>query len=347
MEEKKYLYKRNIEFLNLARCISVFQIVLYHLVIEIAFPSPPFTGWIPWALWGFEGVGVFLAISGAGLINSSYYQFDAKQFYKKRFLTIYIPFWIAYIVVCIWNYYWSGFTLALNAPKQNFIFTVLGCDGLLLTMGIPTFYQIGEWYLGVLLLIYAIFPLWRKLFIRNPYLLTAFFLALRVMLCFNNPFGSFPVDFNPITALSNFTIGALAVYILKDKDKDKTVYRVAALIAGILLLIFGECIARMYNAYLGDIFAVVGLLLIYICIAPFVCRYLGKAIGFICKISYEVFLVHHMIIYRMVPAINAQYSKANFIFGCAVIVVTIFAAGKLLSDVSRAVLRLLNRRPAK
>jgi peptidoglycan/LPS O-acetylase OafA/YrhL len=160
----KYLYKKKIHFLDFIRCMATIQIVLFHYVCATQLPNKYVL------LWGREGVALFFMISGCGLVNKYYYNLSVLDFYKRRFLGIIIPFWVAYIGAFIWKYFGNGFHTVFNQiPIENGIYTLIGVDGFLSVCGIPTFYLIGEWYMGALMIVYLFFPLWIYVFKRHPY----------------------------------------------------------------------------------------------------------------------------------------------------------------------------------
>lgn len=329
---QKFLYKKEIPFLSVIRCFSTFQIVLFHLICEVPFSNEYVL------LWGREGVGLFFAISGAGLINRYYHDWNYKKFFRKRFIGIYIPFWIAYFAVFVWKYFWNHFTWNNGVPFINFILSVLGIDGFVANFGVPTFYLIGEWYLGVLLFLYLLFPLWRKLFLKSPHVTVGVFLVLRILISIKNPFMYIPVCFNPITALSNFSFGAYVIYLMSKNNKpemQKYLFRSKTVfLCSLFLICIGSYLGHKYNYQdFGEIFATVGLLFFYIIITPKVNHVLGKCIGKVCFVSYEVFLIHHVIIYAMAPVISANYSYVHLILGGIIIVSTIFLLAALLKNV--------------
>ena len=84
---------------------------------------------------------------------------EYKRFYKKRFESLYPMFWMAYIIAFIGLFYLNK-GMFLQAPKKNFILTIIGFDGYL-AANVPTFYILGEWFLGCIILFYVLFPLLR------------------------------------------------------------------------------------------------------------------------------------------------------------------------------------------
>ena len=108
---------------------------------------------------GDWGVSLFFIISGAALMYVYQEKLEYKRFYKKRFESLYPMFWMAYIIAFIGLFYLNK-GMFLQAPKKNFILTIIGFDGYL-AANVPTFYILGEWFLGCIILFYVLFPLLR------------------------------------------------------------------------------------------------------------------------------------------------------------------------------------------
>ena len=108
-------------------------------------------------------VGVFFVLSGAGLVLSlKDRELDIKKFYLGRWKRILIPFYVTYIAYLVFkligpNY--SGQPLFQGARWYRAVYTVLGIDEYMKMSGFPDYsLGIGEWYLGALIIMYAVFP---------------------------------------------------------------------------------------------------------------------------------------------------------------------------------------------
>lgn len=98
--------------------------------------------------------------------------FSIKEFFKKRVISLYPMFWIAYFNAFLYFFYING-SINHSVPKESLILTMLGMDGYLLYK-IPNFYILGEWFLGCIILIYILFPILRKFIIEKPKILLIF-----------------------------------------------------------------------------------------------------------------------------------------------------------------------------
>lgn len=121
-------------------------------------------------------VGVFLLISGT-VLYYNYQQIPSlKTFYYRRWKTMYPAFYLA----------WAGFASALclmnrgsiwGAPAYKFILTLLGVDGYFNYLG-PTFYLVGEWFFGAIVILYVIYPILMKVVNRFGWMVLLVLLPL-------------------------------------------------------------------------------------------------------------------------------------------------------------------------
>ena len=151
--------------------------MMIELVIEDIYPSeqisPLFS--TPNISIATLGVAIFFILSGAGLTLSHHNkEFKPAAFYLKRFQTILVPFYITnviYYVVRLLFYDENWFRAILN---WRAVYTVFGIDEYLHLNDVPVISTgIGEWFLGVLVIIYLLYPLFRFLMNRFPYLFFA------------------------------------------------------------------------------------------------------------------------------------------------------------------------------
>lgn len=185
MKREKVL---GIDFVRVCALILIF---IYHFNIygeEIKVPI------ISSGSLGAVGVGLYLLISGAVLAYNYDDDLNIISFYKKRVLTLMLPFWIAYIMVWIYNFFFDG--IRKDLPLWRYIYTLLGMDGWF-SYKIPTFYLLGEWFLGFIIVCYLLFPLYLKCIKRVPYL---FFSICGVAFVYasNNYHWEMPLLWNPL-----------------------------------------------------------------------------------------------------------------------------------------------------
>lgn len=101
---------------------------------------------------GNVGVEMFLFLSGIGLYFSYSKNNNLRQFYKKRFMRIMIP----YILICAPYYIW----IDIFRKEGSFIEDITQIS----------FYKDGQqdaWYIAAIFLFYLLFPAFYKLIFRN------------------------------------------------------------------------------------------------------------------------------------------------------------------------------------
>ena len=109
---------------------------------------------------GRQTVTVFFVLSGALSGKGAMREDDRLPFwqrmllfYQKRWWTIFPAFYLAYLVAMVIGGFAPSYIMT-----WRFIFTLLGLDGYLESGGIETTYIVGEWFLGCLILLYLATP---------------------------------------------------------------------------------------------------------------------------------------------------------------------------------------------
>lgn len=239
---------------------------------------------------GQIGVGLFMIISGYSLTASSEH-ISAKEFYKKRLLRIFPQFYISYII-CMILLIACGNNLNFNVPSQNFIFTLIGFDGYL-NYKIPTFYITGEWFLGAIISLYAIFPIIRICIYRHP-IYTC--IASLVVFLINSHYYSYLYDINEwnniISMSVLFVFGGSARVVF---TKYKLNSYLAIMAGGLIYLLF----LRDSNIVLTKIIsAIMAFTLVMFFFELKIASSMNSGlITKLAEVSFAIFLVHHVIIY--------------------------------------------------
>lgn len=316
--------KERLLYLDFIRAIAAVSIVLTHYNARyILFANPPVwrnvvvTGTVSNIYIGSWGVSLFFIISGAALMYTYSEVCELKIFYRKRFESLFPMFWIAYSIAFLYYFYiYRG--LPFNAPKTNIIFSVLGMDGYLME-NIPTFYILGEWFLGAIILMYILFPLLRKMLKDHPIILISIVGAIYavIILKYNLPFKENKFLF---TRIPEFLFGMYFVEYIKKVDKKQVS------VALIVLFLNGVCRPPLNES----------LQTTYVGIASFIVLvYLSKLMkfkvvkntcGLLSKYSYAIFLVHHVVIAQIMSKYDYEnlsrvYSYILFALCCCVIAV--------------------------
>lgn len=203
--------KEKIFYLDFIRVISMFIIVTYHFFVHFSDYNIEGVKILSNGKWGMIGVTLFFIISGASLMYNYGEKINIKEYAKKRFLGIYPMFWIAYILVFVYIFYGSKTVLFGDLPKYKLLISLFAMDGYL-SPYTQTFYLIGEWFLGCIVLIYILFPLLRILFNKHDKILFVIFTIINftMIIFFKN--GVMPINKNIVICTYSFIIWLFHYY---------------------------------------------------------------------------------------------------------------------------------------
>ena len=318
--------------LDLIRAVSIIAILLEHysfsfLQFNIQGTYIPFLKFAN-GDWGGTFVACFFMLSGAALIyNYPTFVKDGEsgfaahikgtlKFYWKRIITIYPLFYFCWIIfyyltsraIKLWN--WGG-------DWSNLWYTVFGVDGYFLHLHF-NYFCVGEWFLGAIIILYLLFPLVRFCFMHLRWPSTVILTGLFFLNIFRFNFTSAPdtnifIVFikwydstfsvpdsrNIITCLMYFWLGMLLITYRKALINRVT--GIISLVLMILMLLFP--IPDFYNEIITDGISAFLIFIMLACIAPAVMKVapLKKICLFVGKYSYCCFLIHHQILYLIMP----------------------------------------------
>lgn len=291
--------KERLFYLDFIRAVATIMILMCHYnAVFIYFTSSEvwhknqILGSFPCGIYiGNFAVALFFIISGASLMyvhgdrNEKYFIFE-----KKRLKALFPMFYLAYLIVFLLRFIEAG-GLKEGVPRRNMIFTFLGMDGMLDALcggRIPTFYILGEWFLGVIILLYLLFPLLSFGINKYPKITAVIIIILYfIFVLFHGDLNNQIIVF---TRIPEFAFGMYFVKYIK-----KVNYKVVlpCLVVLVLNTIFRPGIDQMFQTT-------------YVGICTFLCMvWLSNYIGFgivkkICftigKYSFAIYLVHHVII---------------------------------------------------
>lgn len=317
-------------FLDFIRALSVLLIILYHFDLEILSEHPGAR--IAGKLVVFNqaigdlGVTLFIIISGAALMVSTDSRFSVSDFFKKRVLAIFPSYWISYIAVSALLFLLRG-AIAGDGEHWKFLLTLTGLDGFLFYK-IPNYYLIGEWFTGFILIIYVAFPVLRIGVMKRPVLtgLTVLVLSL-VLHHFYNSFFLMLENRNPLMRLPEFVFGmCFSRYILR----QNTIAFVVSLALLVLFFFWTPPFPPVqYGLVLGiAVFCVLAVMAERMAWPSSVVN----AVTFLSKYAFLAFLVHHQIIYILLPHVDASHFSVVEVHYLFLIVLFLsFIAAKLLS----------------
>lgn len=312
--------KERIFYLDFVRAIATLIIILTHYnalyiynTYTVRYDAMIFSAWFSNVYIGHIGVGLFLIISGAALLYQEEDKTGIFRFYKKRFLSIYPMYWLAYILAFFYMFYTTK-TIIWNAPKANIIYSVFGIDMYVANFGVSTFAIVGEWFIGLIIMIYLIFPILKKGVLHKP-LLTCTLVAIAyvISICTLN------LSVGLFEWLPAFVFGMIFLKYIKKMPGIVAAIAIAIIILnGKLNIMINENVMRLY--------IVIAVFCVLVYVAKLVERFeiVRRICKLICKYSYPCFLVHHFIIYRIcetfdLNSISRTRSLILFVLCCMVI----------------------------
>lgn len=284
--------------------------------------------------WGDVYVTVFFIISGALLRYNNPEIQDISRFYKKRFMAIFSPYYIAwgcmYILSAIKNR-----SVFYKGNPISILLSLIGMDSYL-SYKINGYYILGEWFVGAIVLLYLVYPIvvfWNK----KSKLLSCSVIGIMYIasLAFNitgmSSFRTLP------SCLLSFYIGYLMVEYYNYMNR---------FIFGLMIMVLlGIAFLKMNlpNIEAHIIGGAVALILYGIGTNIMHEGFLTRIVMWISKRSYYIFLIHHVVICQMIKKFgNVQATKEKV----AILIITLFVIiffTEMLKKATSRVLTLLNQ----
>lgn len=346
--------KKRIYCFDLLKIISILIVFMHHIMMDLYIVHPMHDLKIldtlilrPNMNLGMIACGLFVLISGATLALKGREE-EPISFYKKRLIRVLIPFYIAYIIYFIIKAItYKTIFIYGGIPKWRFIFTLFGIDEYLSANGVRTFsLGIGEWFLGCILLCYLVYPFLYKAHRKNKYLT---FAAMTIWFLFiNYNYSSFnfviPSHMNFLCQIYNFYLGI----VLIDKATLSKLKK--------WLLVITIPIIAFFYFYKPVIMMPDNIKTTIVLVAIFISFYeledvissfawLRTFTVFFNKISLEIYLVHHFVIYQVDYMLG--YRQLNGIETLMVIVfdlVTTVVLAIIVAKLSEQVYGLMDKR---
>ncbi|MEG1945689.1 MAG: acyltransferase [Lachnospiraceae bacterium] len=288
--------RERIFYLDFIRAIAVILILLTHYNAIFLYLNPQqldkvvVTYKVCNLYIGDFGVALFFIISGAALMYVYESKLELVKFYKKRFISLYPMFWIAWICAFTVRFL-LGERMNASIPKVNFLYTILGFDSYVAGIK-PTFYIVGEWFLGCIILIYLVFPLLRWGINKRPVWTCGLLILLYLVGVFYYPTSLVKAELL-FVRLPEFAFGMLFIKYFK-----KVKWSVAVI--SFVILIGNTLFAPPWNTNIQTTYVGICAFLVLVFISNYAkCTVLEKFVQFISKYSYAIFLIHHVLFYRI------------------------------------------------
>lgn len=291
---------------------------------------------------GDFGVSLFFILSGATIFRS-YGNCDVSlgEFYKKRFLSIYPMFWMAWFAaMAVGMLVYGGLP---SGGLGELLTSLSGMDGYLMSLGhggLSSFYKVGEWFLGCILVLYLIMPLLLWGMKKKPLLTLG--LSILVAALFHAQAGIFF-----LRRIPEIVIGmAFDRYFTPKQGEARVAWSLGALAGIVALSLIGPKLLSLgYGLELCVGICTLSFLLLALLFqgAPKT----GALANLVCGVSrysYPAFLVHHQVCDYMAKQFYLpELPKWMLYFAFLVYLVITALLSMLLTRVGRPVTAWLKR----
>lgn len=335
MQEFKYL-----PGLDSVRVFGISVVVFYHYQVETAARGLcPFSSLTAMEPLVQMAVYTMTLLSGACLCwSEKKHSWSMKRYLWRRFLAIYPIFWLCFFPIFIYSDIICGNNEGVAPWKL--LLSIIGMDGYFQSVT-ATFYKIGEWYLGCLLLLYVVFPIIWNMIRRLGFIFAGMAALFAWLVCYlvgdsgqlyPTLLGQMPLFFMgiflgsclPSVWLQGILAGATALVLTLLGCSEYWIVTAASV--GLFVMVF----------YLGQLLLFCG---------PF----LSKVLHWLSRRCFGVFLVHHLAITLvMVPALaNQSLTPIYWVGGLLLLTVGSFGISFLLDGLSRNIIKFLAERVSK
>lgn len=281
-------------------------------------PHKLFTSTLPLGIYlGDFGSSLFFIVSGASLALTVPAEQNPAQFYKRRARAVYPLFWLAWFVVFSYRFVAHPGSFG-GARTVTLVLTLLGLDNFAVAAGwVGTdFACVGEWFLGSILFLYLLFPLLQRGLRKRPWLTWALTLAVYTV-CVRR-------------ALKTSCRTEIPGYARPQAARPSPAGAPGYILAPLLLA--GAVLAQPWDGKITCALAGAGVFILLALAAPLLDRPWPRAVGAqLAKISYAVFLVHHVLIQELAAHFDlAVLSRRDTAFLFVVYLAATFAAAHAL-----------------
>ncbi len=308
---------KRIRSFDALRVLSFLVIIYFHMVTQLKetglYTEQALSHWYTIADTHIAkpAVAVFFMMSGAVLTISAKKAFNAAGYLKKRFSRLLIPYYLltlAYFAVLLIIHRGKTDFFAGDIPAWRAVFNVLGIDGWMLSHGVPSFYfGIGEWFLGALLILSLLFPLFRLAAQKMPLLFLA--AATGVYACF--AVCGTPLADEHISLLMKGYEFILGMYIGAYFDRiPQKAWTVAAPVTVLLFLIPS---GRVFREAFRTTLQAAGLMLSFAGLEPLLAKHRLKGLDVLSGYGYELFLTHHIVIMFLTGKMQSRLNSPIWI----------------------------------
>lgn len=321
---KKHIYE--IDFIRTICCIGI---VIYHFACHTASKLNILTNTVNSDI-GSIIVTVFFMVSGFVLYHSNQEIKSLKEFYWKRFKSIFPSFWLCWFIFYVINVIKVRTPFYAGNPLK-LLLTFIGQDGYF-QQRVVDYYTVGEWFLGALIIVYALYPLLLKGYKKNKLLtLSILVVSTALVYIFNIPViaPGFPgicesclklylgiLIYDQISNIGNKVFAASLIYIalytfIKINFINIALDIICSICWFIVLFRLGSIVTKKDNA--------------------------NKICIFIGSVSYQIYLLQHQVILYVLGFYNSENVIFTLAFMLFSIVLTIICSYIIKEIITRLI----------
>lgn len=310
---KKHIYE-----IDLIRTICCIGIIVYHFVCHTASKLSILKNTVNSNV-GEIIVTVFFIVSGFVLYHSNKEITSLKKFYWKRFKSIFPSFYLCWLIFYVIN------VLKVRTPfyagnPLKLLLTLIGQDGYT-QLRIVNYYTVGEWFLGALIIVYALYPLLLKLHKKNSNLALLLLITLTsIVHIFDIPVISpgFPGICECCLKLY------LGILIYEQIDKINNTLIAASLV---YIVMYTFIRINVLDVALDIVCSICWFIVLYKVGTKLMKREMvNKCCVFISSISYQIFLLQHQIVLYVLDFHNSINMIPSLLSMILSIILTIICA---------------------
>ena len=305
---KKQMKKERIFYIDFIKVISTILILVYHFYEYLdRFNVNGIDRIFYYTINGTEhgavalnGLAAFFIVSGVALMYKYSEKINYKEYAFKRFKSIFPMFWITYILVYLYDFFITKKNQVL--PIHKFLLTIVGVDGYFLYLS-PNFYKVGEWFLGAIIFLYIVFPLFRKLIKKGKKIATIVVILLAIASALILTYYPFTINYkrNMVICIFLFVFG---IYFW---EYIKEIKWYQALISLVIYIVFRTINFTFLDAKFQIYIPAVVSFFIFVYISKFITnRNIKKVFEILSKYSYAIFLVHTFVINEVLVKVQGK-----------------------------------------
>ena len=329
--------KKNPAF-TVVRLIATLVIVYYHFAIALEENLLPVLLVNSRSGLGFLFVSVFFILSGY-LLHLRYPVIRRIfPFYRKRAASVFPDFYLVYAAVFLYHLITRSSVFA-GKPLWTFVFTPPGLDGYL-SASFNTWYLVGEWFLGAIILLYLLYPAILFLY-RKSSLITVLLALFLYILFISKPL----LSPSPLTNLFSCLISFMAGVYLAGQDEKVLDSNWVLGISAVLLAVFFFIPLHIDHLRSDNILTHAAAVLVFL-----VLYRIGKAAGghskitafvlYLGELCYPVFLIHHILLLKLLHLFPPS-GKRQAIVLLMITYILVFTGAIILKKVRSVIIDLI------